>query len=160
MGWVHGAGTVHGAIAEMMAAGLNMNCGGRNHIGLDVERQITRWMAETLGFPDTASGLFLTGSSMANFLALVVAKTRTLGTETRESGVATPDALTLTGYASREAHSCIGRAFELSGLGSSRLRLVETDSEGRMCPNALEAAIRQDVAAGRRPFFCIATAEQ
>ena len=32
MGWVHGAGTPVGMIAEMLAAGLNANCGGRNHI--------------------------------------------------------------------------------------------------------------------------------
>src|SRR3984893_18598769 len=43
MGWVHGAGTPVGMIAEMLAAGLNANCGGRNHIALDVERQIAAW---------------------------------------------------------------------------------------------------------------------
>ncbi len=29
MGWVHGAGTPVGMIAEMLAAALNANCGGR-----------------------------------------------------------------------------------------------------------------------------------
>ena len=51
MGWVHGAGTPVGMVAEMVAAGLNMNCGGRNHIGLEVEKQIAQWMAEALGYP-------------------------------------------------------------------------------------------------------------
>ena len=32
MGWVHGAGTPVGMVAEMLAAGLNANCGGRDHI--------------------------------------------------------------------------------------------------------------------------------
>ena len=31
MGWVHGAGTPVGMLAEMLAAGLNANCGGRDH---------------------------------------------------------------------------------------------------------------------------------
>ncbi|MGC2398078.1 MAG: cytochrome D ubiquinol oxidase subunit I, partial [Rhodomicrobium sp.] len=79
MGWVHGAGTPVGMIAEMVAAGLNMNCGGRNHIGLDVEKQITQWMAEALGYPGGASGVFVTGSSMANFGALIVARTKAAG---------------------------------------------------------------------------------
>src|SRR5579872_5759692 len=30
MGWVHGGGTVVGMLAEMLAAGLNANVGGRN----------------------------------------------------------------------------------------------------------------------------------
>src|SRR5215218_460111 len=30
-GWVHGAGTPYGVVAEMLAAGLNANLGGRDH---------------------------------------------------------------------------------------------------------------------------------
>ena len=56
MGWVHGAGTPYGMVAEMLAAGLNANCGGRNHIGPVVERQITAWMASAFGFPADARG--------------------------------------------------------------------------------------------------------
>jgi aromatic-L-amino-acid/L-tryptophan decarboxylase len=51
MGWVHGGGTPIGMLAEMLAAGLNANCGGRNHIGIDVEKQIALWAAELFGFP-------------------------------------------------------------------------------------------------------------
>ncbi len=58
MGWVHGAGTAHGVIAEMIAAGLNMNCGGRNHIGFDVERQIVAWMAEAMAFQSPRPAFF------------------------------------------------------------------------------------------------------
>lgn len=70
MGWVHGGGTAVGMLAEMLAAGLNANCGGRT-VGIEVERQIVRWVRELFGFPQTASGVFVTGSSMANFMALV-----------------------------------------------------------------------------------------
>ena len=69
MGWVQGAGTPVGMIAEMLAAGLNSNCGGRNHIAIDVERQIAAWMAQAFGFPPDASGVFVTGTSIANFLS-------------------------------------------------------------------------------------------
>jgi hypothetical protein len=51
MGWVHGAGTPVGMLGEMLAAGLNANCGGRDHAGIEVERQVTRWVAEMFGFP-------------------------------------------------------------------------------------------------------------
>jgi hypothetical protein len=43
MGWVQGGGTPVGMLAEMLAAGLNANVGGRDQIPLEVERQITHW---------------------------------------------------------------------------------------------------------------------
>src|SRR5260370_18062038 len=72
MGWVHGAGTPVGMIAEMLAAALNANCGGRNHIGLAVERQIVRRVAELFEFPADSSGVFGTGSAAPRFLSRLV----------------------------------------------------------------------------------------
>src|SRR5215813_7424790 len=88
MGWVHGGGSVVGMLAEMLAAGLNANLGGRDHAPIDVERQVVEWVRQMLGFPPGASGLFVTGTSIANFLAIIVARTAALGTGVRESGVA------------------------------------------------------------------------
>jgi len=58
MGWVHGGGTAVGMLAEMLAAGLNANLGGRDHIPVEVERQIVEWMRQMFGFPNAASGIF------------------------------------------------------------------------------------------------------
>ena len=157
MGWVHGAGTPVGMIAEMVAAGLNMNCGGRNHIGLDVEKQITQWMAEALGYPGGASGVFVTGSSMANFGALIVARTKAAGYESRYEGLA-KSASRLTAYTSVEAHNCIARAMELAGLGSANLRMIDVDQSGRMDVDKLEIAVAEDGASGFAPFLIAATA--
>ncbi|MGB7759350.1 MAG: hypothetical protein WBL61_05945 [Bryobacteraceae bacterium] len=44
LGWVHGGGTPVGMLAEVLAAGLNANLGGRDHVPIEVERQIVRWM--------------------------------------------------------------------------------------------------------------------
>ncbi len=147
MGWVHGSGTPVGMIAEMVAAGLNMNCGGRNHIGLEVEKQITQWMAEALGYPGGASGVFVTGSSMANFAALIVARTKAAGYESRHEGLA-KTASRLTAYTSVEAHNCIARAMELAGLGSANLRTIDVDQSGRMDVAKLEKAVAEDGASG------------
>src|ERR1700693_4906937 len=72
MGWVQGGGTVTGMLAEMLAGGLNANLGGRDHIPIEVERQITEWMRRIFGFPEGAAGLFVTGTSIANFMALLI----------------------------------------------------------------------------------------
>ena len=88
MGWVHGGGNVPGMLAEMLAAGLNANLGGRDHMPIEVERQITHWLRQLFEFPSSASGLFVTGTSMANLLGVLIARTRALGVEVRRNGVA------------------------------------------------------------------------
>ncbi len=157
MGWVHGAGTPVGMIAEMLSAGLNANCGGRNHIAHDVERQVTRWVAEALGLPAESSGLFVTGSSMANFIGLLVARTMAVGGQVRQAGMQATDKR-LVAYASIEAHQCIAQAMELAGLGSDNLRLIETDAAGAMRADLLAAAVDADRAAGRSPFLVVGSA--
>ena len=82
MGWVHGGGTPVGMLAEMLAGGLNANLGGRDHIPIEVEREVLRWASEIAGFPPGASGLFVTGSSVANLIAVVVAREAALGNQT------------------------------------------------------------------------------
>jgi aromatic-L-amino-acid/L-tryptophan decarboxylase len=156
MGWVHGAGTPVGMVAEMLAAGLNANCGGRNHIGIDVERQIAAWAAEIFGFPAIASGIFVTGSSMANLVALLVARQAALGDGVRERGLC--DGAQLTLYTSVEAHGCIARAAEISGIGSHHLRAIAVDARGAMRIDDLAAAIRRDRVRGLRPFLVVGTA--
>src|SRR5450631_3577380 len=108
MGWVHGGGTPVGVMAEMLAAALNANLGGRDHIPIEVERQILRWMQGIFGFPESATGLFVTGSSLANLIGVLIARDTELGFEVRCSGVAA-GSKRLIAYASSEAHSCIGQ---------------------------------------------------
>ena len=157
MGWVHGGGTAVGMLAEMLAGGLNANLGGRDQIPVEVERQIARWMAGLFGFPETASGLFVTGTSMANFIAVLVARTAELGPGVRNGGVAAAGSR-LTAYTSAAAHGCIPRAFDMSGLGAGALRMIPTDALGRMDLARLAAAIAADRAAGLQPFMLIGTA--
>jgi glutamate/tyrosine decarboxylase-like PLP-dependent enzyme len=157
MGWVHGAGTPVGMLAEMLAAGLNSNLGGRDQAPIEVERQIARWMQLIFGFPDGATGLFVTGTSMANFIAVVIARDFALGSDVRGLGVQ-GKLDRLTAYASTEVHGCVGKAMDLCGLGSDFLRLVETDARRRMDTPALEKQIKRDREAGFRPFLVVGTA--
>ncbi|WP_370635041.1 aspartate aminotransferase family protein [Methylocystis sp. WRRC1] len=158
MGWVQGAGTPVGMIAEMLAAGMNSNCGGRNHIAIDVERQIAKWMAQAFGFPQDASGIFVTGTSMANFLSLLVARDQAYGeSDVRLNGLCAQSGQ-LIAYASREAHNCVRQAMELAGLGARHLRLIPSDERRAMKISYLRHAIAADRAAGFRPFLIVGTA--
>ena len=157
MGWVQGGGTFVGMMAEMLAAGLNANVGGRDQIPLEVERQVTAWMRSVFGFPDSASGLFVTGTSMANFIAAIVARDAVLGKEVRQSGVARCSRR-LTAYASTAAHGCIARALDFAGLGSDCLRMIPVDERQRIDLGALAKAISTDRADGFTPFLVVGNA--
>jgi glutamate/tyrosine decarboxylase-like PLP-dependent enzyme len=157
MGWVHGGGNVPGMLAEMLAAGLNANLGGRDHMPIEVERQILRWLREMFDFPESASGLFVTGTSMANLLAVLVARTRALGVDVRREGVASAGQR-LVAYTSAAAHGCISQAMDLSGLGSAALHVISTNELQQIDIEALTAAITGDRAAGLTPFLVVGNA--
>ena len=157
MGWVQGGGTGVGMLAEMLAAGLNANLGGRDHAPVAVEAQITRWLREIFNFPEEATGLFVTGTSMANLIAVLVARTYAVGKDVRRDGI-NADAAKLRAYTSAAAHSCITRAMDMAGLGSDALRIIPVDLRHRMDMAALGAAIAADKKAGLEPFLVIGTA--
>src|SRR5262249_27546677 len=108
------------------------------------------------GFPEGASGLLVTGSSMANFIAVVVARTARLGPEVRAHGLR--GGPRLTAYAARSAHGCITKAMETAGIGSDSIRLLPPDADRRLDLAALRRAIADDRKEGATPFLVVGTA--
>jgi aromatic-L-amino-acid/L-tryptophan decarboxylase len=157
MGWVHGGGTPVGMLAEMLAAGLNANLGGRDHIPIEIERQVTEWMRRLFGFAEGATGIFVTGTSVANLIAVTIARDIALGFEVRKDGIATKPKR-LACYGSASTHNSIGKALDISGVGTSALRSVPSDHLGRISIPALERMIAEDRQNGHTPFLVVATA--
>jgi glutamate/tyrosine decarboxylase-like PLP-dependent enzyme len=142
-------------LAEMLAAGLNANCGGRDHAPIAVERQVIRWAAEMLGFPTNASGLIVSGTSIAYFVAVLTARTAAAGADVREHGTGPTR---LVAYASEAAHMCVSRALDMTGIGSAALRTIPCDEAGRIETSRLPALVAADRSAGLRPFLVVGTA--
>jgi aromatic-L-amino-acid/L-tryptophan decarboxylase len=157
MGWVHGGGTAVGMLAEMLAAGLNANLGGRDHIPIEVERQIVEWTRQMFRFPEGASGIFVTGTSMANLMAVLVARTAALGRSVRQHGLRDEGAR-LVAYTSTAAHGCISKAMDIGGFGSDALRSIAVDRTHRIDVAALRERIAADRAAGLTPFLVVGSA--
>ena len=157
-GYICGAGTVPGAAAELLGAGLNP-CLGGYRLGpgaAEIELHLTRWLAQRFGLPEGSGGMIMTGGAMANFVALKCARDASLGHAVREQGVRDHEPVAL--YASEEAHVVIRRAADMLGLGASAVRVIEIDAQQRMRPEKLEAAISRDLAAGVRPVAVCVTA--
>ncbi len=156
-GWVHGTGMAGGLVAEMMAAALNNNCGGRDHGAIYVERAVIDWCKELFGFPRSASGLLVSGTSLANLIALAVARNGRDPAAFRAQGVRGHDR-PLVAYASAEVHECVAKAMELLGLGSDNLRKIAVDDLFRIDLAALRAGIAADRDCGNEPFCVVGTA--
>src|SRR5262249_56156126 len=118
---------------------------------------VVRWVRDLFAFPETATGLFVTGTSMANFIALLVARTRTLGKRVRRRGVGA-SGRPLVAYASAAAHRCIVQAMNLSGLGIDSLRSIPINHRHQIDLAALATAIAADRRAGGVPFLLVRTA--
>lgn len=155
--WYMGNGTVIGALADFLAAIMNPNLGGGNHAANFVEAQVIDWVRDMLNFPPAASGLLTSGGSMANFVALAVARNTSGGADVRRKGVAAADGQ-LVAYASREVHSCHKKAVETLGLGSDGLQLIDVHPDYTIDIDALARRIQSDRAEGKVPFCVIANA--
>src|SRR5271166_834469 len=155
-GWVHGSGNIYGALGEALAAVMNCNVGGRNHVGTSLEKQVVGWFRDFFGFPKGATGILTSGTSMGTIIALTCARNSRAKWDVQRDGIRGGN-VSMTAYASVAAHSCITKAFDLLGLGRNALRLIPVDANFRMDVDQLETAIRSDRENGFLPICVIST---
>jgi glutamate/tyrosine decarboxylase-like PLP-dependent enzyme len=111
-------------------------------LGGAVETVVADWLLEILELPRSASVGFVTGAHMANVTALAVARHQVLrqaGWDVEADGL--QGAPRITVLAGTEAHSSIGAACRLVGLGARTIVRVSSDDQGRMIPEALSDAL-------------------
>jgi glutamate/tyrosine decarboxylase-like PLP-dependent enzyme len=155
--YVSGAGTVPGAAAELLAAGVNMNAGGwrLGPSATEIEMALARWFAQSLfGMPQGSAGLLTSGGAMANLVALKVARDARAGWDVRADGVAAGPPLGF--YLSSETHVVSDRAADMLGVGASNVRHVPVDEVCRIRVDELRAMVKADREAGIRPIAVVA----
>jgi glutamate/tyrosine decarboxylase-like PLP-dependent enzyme len=156
-GWVIGTGTPLGALSEMLIGTMNSNVPGGEHSAVYVERQVLDWCKEMVGFPSNASGLLVTGCSIANLIGLTVARNVKAGFDVAQEGLSNAPRKP-TFYGSVEMHSSLKKAVETIGIGRESLRLIPVDSKFEIELSALKSAIASDKANGFRPCGIIGNA--
>jgi len=156
-GWVMGTGTPFTMLADMLAAGININQGGGNQVGGLVEKQLIDWFIELFGFPPDASGLLVSGGSMANLIGITVARYAEADFDLRKEGLYGSQKRMMV-YASTEVHNCVNKTVELLGLGSDSLRLISVNDNYEIKIDELQQQIKQDIEQGLQPFCVIGNA--
>jgi aromatic-L-amino-acid/L-tryptophan decarboxylase len=155
--YISGAGTVPGAAADLLAAGLNANAGGWRlaPAAVEIELGLARWFAQDVfGLPPRSGGALTSGGAMANFIALNVARDAKAGWDVRKDGVAAGPMLGL--YVSTETHVVSVRGADMLGLGSGNVRQIPVGPGYRIRVDELRSRIAEDRRAGVRPFAVVA----
>ena len=156
-GWVNGTGSPSGALMEMLAATMNPNVAGFDQSARLVEEQVLDWMRSLMGFPEGATGLLVSGGSLANLIGLAVARNTRAGFDIRKEGVAAAPGM-MTVYCSTETHTSVHKAVELLGLGRDALREIPVDEQYRINLNLLRESIADDRRRGCQPLAVVGTA--
>ncbi len=151
-------GSGPGILAETLSAGLNVNA-MLWHTGpsaTELEERSIDWLRQMVGLPDRFHGHLQDTASTSTLVALAGAR-EAAGLRIREEGLSGRDLPHLRVYCSDQAHSVVDRACITLGLGVAGTRRVRSDTDFRMLPEALEAAIAEDLARGDRPIAVVAT---
>ncbi len=147
-GFIPSSATWPGVIADLMAAGFNINsCTWLVSSGTSqIELTVIDWMRNWIGYPESAGGLTTSGGSAASVEALVAAREAT----------GNPERAAV--YLSDQAHSALRRASLIVGVRRERVRLVPTDDRFRMDTGELRRQIAEDRANGLVPMAVCANA--
>jgi aromatic-L-amino-acid/L-tryptophan decarboxylase len=158
-GWVNPPPSLAGVLASLSAAAMNPSVVSGDHADVHVERTVVRWLAELVGYPHAPGGGLLTsGASAATIVCVAGARSRGAGGashEVRRGGMRGGPRLLC--YVPAEAHSCVGRAIELLGLGRESIRPVPLENSS-LDQDALRRAIAADRAAGGTPALLVGSA--
>jgi glutamate/tyrosine decarboxylase-like PLP-dependent enzyme len=108
-----------------------------------LELVVLDWLRDALGLAPSSEGIVLTGGSIANTTALIVARAETGG------GVL---------YLCDQTHSSIRRGAVRTGWSTDEVRVLPTGDDLRLSATLLHDAVAEDLAAGLRPVAVVATA--
>jgi aromatic-L-amino-acid decarboxylase len=145
-----------------IAAAASAFAGGQRyllHAFNALEHQSLRWLADLCGLPAGVTGVYSSGGSTANLVALGAARQAAferIGLDVAEQGApSTPRGRI---YASTLAHRTIHRSAAVLGLGRQSVTAIPVDGDGRIRLGELDAALRRDAGEGVIPIAVVAAA--
>ena len=151
LGFIPGGGLYATALADFISDITNRYTGLNEPAAalVQLEKDLLQWLAGEFGYPPgTAGGMLTSGSSLANFAAVVAGRDRACRGDFRNA----------VGYASNQVHHSVDEAFRLAGIPEANLRRVGVDNAFRLDIADLRARMRRDRDEGRTPIIVVASA--
>ena len=158
LGMMNPTPTYMAFLAESLVAALNPQLASldRSQTASRIEAETVRWVGELVGWQKAPSGTFTTGGNEANLSALAMALSAQFP-DVIENGLASIGAQPVF-YASMEGHHSLDKSAGLLGLGRRALRRIPVNERLQLDVQQLEAAIKEDLESGKKPFCIVATA--
>jgi aromatic-L-amino-acid decarboxylase len=131
-----------GILGDFIASALNQNIGAYS-VGpsaVQMEKRTVRWLCDLVGFPESAGGNLTSGGMMANFIGMKLARDWVSDNNAQHQGAIFKHVV----YTSEERHVSIDKAVDAVGFGRNSLRIIPTDKNFSIDPDALERAIKED----------------
>ena len=116
------------------------------------------WLADLCGLDESMKGVYSSGGSVANLVALGAARQWALEQRGIDPAVDGLGSQPLALYTSTEAHHTVHRAAAVLGIGRANVREIPIDSRQRMDVGALRRRIEADETAGVVPVAVVAAA--
>ena len=144
-------------LAEMLTATLGTQCmiWETSPAAAELEEVVMNWLRDNIGLPKSFEGVIQDTASTATLSAIISAREKATGFSFNEDGSAGQKSLRV--YASTQTHSSVEKGVRIAGLGRKNLVKIKVKDDFSMDPEALEANILSDIAAGHTPCCVIAT---
>ena len=150
LAYIPGGGLYSSALADLIACVTNRftNLSAPAPAFVQLEANVARWLCDEFDFPPGSQGILTSGGSMANFTAIVAARSDRLP----------EDFLTGTIYVGEHVHHSISKSAKIAGFPIRNVRVVPSDDQLRMDVGELQRMIENDRAAGSHPFLIVGSA--
>jgi glutamate/tyrosine decarboxylase-like PLP-dependent enzyme len=158
-GYVTAPAAPIGILGDLLASAVNQNTGAwfLSPMASEIETQTIGWIAELLGFSTTCGGILVSGGNMANIVCFLAARQAKAGWDVRATGLHGTETKRLRVYCSKETHTWIQKAADMTGIGTDHIRWIPTGKDLAMDVKILRDQIRTDREAGDQPFIVIGT---
>lgn len=152
LGFIPGGGLWASSVADMLGdvsnkyAGISFSSPG----SVKIESQVIQWMTNIIGYPSNAFGNLTSGGSIANLIAIKAARDF--------YGINSTNVKNAVIYFGEQTHHSVYKALNITGLYEAVLRKISVSDQFRINTKELEQQMKEDEAAGLKPFLVIASA--
>ena len=148
--------TTMSVIADLLVAALNNNMLSleMSPVFSRLETLVLQQIAQLFGLGPQANGVLVSGGSLANLQALIVARNTTF--DALENGI--PQGCQPVFFVSEVAHTSFKKAAMVMGLGTQAAIPIATNQNSQIDIDDLKTKLNQAKTEGQHPFAIVATA--